>query len=222
MRTTAPTHSGGLSANVFIGEAITVDTTNGITTCRAVVDAVLRADVAHVVYGSVGGAEGHSGVPHLDFKARIKAHIAALGLPATILRPAFHSQLPVPGLRPRGEQLILSLGVTDDIPLQVFDADDIDLFAADAFDDTSTSIGRQLESASDELPGPQMAEVLKVTSGTPTTFHTVPIDQLRQVAGEKMASTFARFMREDTEVPAGPTTPPETVSSNNDLGALDV
>lgn len=56
---------------------------------RAVAEAAARAEVAHLVYGSVGGAERDSGVPHFDSKARIERHITGLGLPATMLRPTY-------------------------------------------------------------------------------------------------------------------------------------
>ena len=47
-----------------------------------------EAGVQHFVYCSAGGVDRHSGVPHFESKHAIEEHIRALGLPATILRPA--------------------------------------------------------------------------------------------------------------------------------------
>jgi len=47
-----------------------------------------EAGVQHFVYCSAGGVDRHSGVPRFESKHAIKEHIRALGLPATILRPA--------------------------------------------------------------------------------------------------------------------------------------
>src|ERR1700687_4081695 len=50
-------------------------------------DAAKKAGVQHFVYGSVGGAERNSGIPHWESKWEIEKYIRQLGLPATILRP---------------------------------------------------------------------------------------------------------------------------------------
>src|SRR5829696_2881793 len=52
-------------------------------------DAAHAAGIKHFVYTSVGGAERATGIPHFDSKWAIEQHIAALGLPATVLRPVF-------------------------------------------------------------------------------------------------------------------------------------
>ena len=41
------------------------------------------------MYSSVAGADQGTGIPHLESKAGIEAHIRRLGVPATVLRPAF-------------------------------------------------------------------------------------------------------------------------------------
>jgi uncharacterized protein YbjT (DUF2867 family) len=56
---------------------------------RSVIDAALCAQITHLVYSSAGGANRHSGIPHFESKAEIERHLAASGIPYTILRPAF-------------------------------------------------------------------------------------------------------------------------------------
>jgi uncharacterized protein YbjT (DUF2867 family) len=53
---------------------------------RTVADAAKAAGVRHMVYAS-SGTGSETGVPSWDTKAAVTAHIRALGLPATVLRP---------------------------------------------------------------------------------------------------------------------------------------
>ncbi|WP_217576058.1 NmrA/HSCARG family protein [Streptomyces sp. GbtcB7] len=148
---------------------------------RAVADAAARANVQHFVYGSVGGADRNSGIPHFESKARIEMHIAELGLPATVLRPAFFiNNFAFVGPQRAGDGLVLALGLKPETSLQMFAPEDIGLFAADAFESPAEYFGRQLELATDELTGPQMAQVFEKVSGLPTTFQELPIEQVRQ------------------------------------------
>lgn len=163
---------------------------------RAVAGAAARARVAHLVYSSVGGAERATGVPHFDSKWRIEQHIAALGPPATVLRPAmFYDNFHYIGPRPAGRELVLGLWLRPEKPLQMIATADIAAFAADAFDDPSGWAGRQVEIAGDELTGPQMAEVFARVSGIPARYEQQPIAQLREASAE-MAAMFDWFDRE--------------------------
>src|SRR5213594_2977745 len=82
------------------------------------------------------------------------------------------------------DQLVLTLALNPDTKLQMIDSENIGLFAADAFDNPQDYVGRQLEIASDELTGPQMAEVFERISGIPTRFHEQDLEQLRQFSTE--------------------------------------
>ena len=55
----------------------------------AIADAALQAEVSHVVYSSVGGAERHTGIPHFESKRRVEEHLESLDLSATFVRPTF-------------------------------------------------------------------------------------------------------------------------------------
>jgi uncharacterized protein YbjT (DUF2867 family) len=55
----------------------------------AVADAAARAQVPHLVFSSVGGAERKSGVPHFESKRRVEEHIESLDIHHTFLRPVF-------------------------------------------------------------------------------------------------------------------------------------
>jgi uncharacterized protein YbjT (DUF2867 family) len=152
--------------------------------------------VAHLVYSSVGGAERSSGVPHFESKWNVEQHIHKLGLPATTLRPTmFHEVFQDMGPRLVNGELVLGLWLRPDVPVQLIATSDIGAFAADAFDDPATWLGRQVEIAGDELTGPQMAEAFELVSGIPTRFEQLPIEALRAVR-EDLATMFDWFDRD--------------------------
>ncbi|MHA6758306.1 NmrA/HSCARG family protein [Streptacidiphilus sp. PAMC 29251] len=163
---------------------------------RSVADVAGWEEVAHVVYSSVGGAERGSGVPHFESKAAIERHIEALGLPATVLRPAmFIDNFASFGPTLVEGELVLSLGLAPETVLQMIATRDIAVFAADAFDDPQHWLGRKVEIAGDALTGAQMAEAFAEAAGMPARFQELPMAQLRAMS-EDMAAMFDWFNRE--------------------------
>jgi uncharacterized protein YbjT (DUF2867 family) len=163
---------------------------------KAVADAAADAGVAQLVYSSVGGAERASGIPHFESKWNIEQYIQKLGLPATVLRPTmFNDVFHEIGPRPVNGHLVLGLWLRPEVPVQLIATTDIGAFAADAFDDPDTWIGRQVEIAGDELTGPQMAEAFERVSGIPTRYEQQDIERLRAVR-EDLAIMFDWFDRE--------------------------
>ncbi|KAK1180988.1 NmrA/HSCARG family protein [Streptomyces sp. NBS 14/10] len=157
---------------------------------RNVADAARAAGVAHLVYSSVGGAERGSGVAHFETKAEIEAHIDAIGVPATVLRPVFFMEN-WPYLVPEavnGER-VGSLALDADTPLQMIALADIGRIAADAFDKPAEFIGKKIEIAGDELTVRRIAAVFTEVDGVPTRFERQPVDELRAQA-EQAANMF--------------------------------
>ncbi|GAA3530672.1 NmrA/HSCARG family protein [Nonomuraea rosea] len=143
---------------------------------KTVADIAQDSGVAHLVYSSVGGAERHTGIDHFESKAEIERHLLALSVPATVLRPVFFMNNLLHYAQAEGERL-LSLPVKPDKPMQLIAAEDIGVFAADAFDDPAGFVGRQIELAGDELTFPEVARVYERVSGTPTRFEALPIEE---------------------------------------------
>ncbi|MEV1011057.1 NmrA family NAD(P)-binding protein [Streptomyces sp. NPDC049881] len=140
-----------------------------------IVDAAVAAGAAHVVFASVGGADRDSGFPYWASKWRVEQHLAATGVPATVLRPVrFMENHTIPGL-PFG-------GITGDelvhlfhpeAPVQLIATDDIGAFAALAFADPETWAGQALELAGDEMTSPAAAELIGRAIGRPLTYRQV-------------------------------------------------
>lgn len=163
---------------------------------KAVGDAAAQAGVAHFVYSSVGGVDRSSGVPHFDSKLNVERHLQTLDLPMTVLRPSmFHDVFHDIGPRLVDGELVLGLWLRPEVSVQLIATSDIGAFAADAFCDPAAWLGRQVEIASDERTGPQMAEAFERVSGIPTRYEEKPIESLRAVR-EDLATMFDWFDRD--------------------------
>jgi uncharacterized protein YbjT (DUF2867 family) len=127
----------------------------------AVADAALSARVEHFVYASVGGADRQSGIPHFDSKWRIETHVRKIGLPATIIRPAFFMD----NLLGLPTRLVLLALMRSYVPgpktLQMIAVEDIGKFVARVFAEHAVFIGKAVEIAGDELTFTDIAAALR-------------------------------------------------------------
>jgi uncharacterized protein YbjT (DUF2867 family) len=168
---------------------------------KAVADLARAAGVGHLVYSSLNGADAGSGIPYYDSKARIEAHIHALGLPATILRPVSFMENFATYNRPvlTNGELVVGLAVPEDRPMQLVSVDDIGAFAAIAFERPDDFLGRTVELAGDARTPPQIAEAFGRVCDRPARFRRTPIEQVRAF-DEQLAQMFTFF----AEHPAAP------------------
>jgi uncharacterized protein YbjT (DUF2867 family) len=97
----------------------------------AIADAAAHAQVKHLVFSSVGGAERESGVPHFESKRRAEKHIESLDIHHTFLRPVFFMDN-LAGFSTSVEegQVVVRMAMPVDIPLQVVSVRDIGKAAA--------------------------------------------------------------------------------------------
>src|ERR1022692_79756 len=127
---------------------------------KAVADLARESGIEHLVYRSLNGASARSGIPYYESKARIEERIHALRLPATILRPVSFMDNFATYNRPVLDdgELVVSLAVRPELPMQLISVRDIGAFAAIAFDRPDQFLGRTVEIAGDVLTPPQIAE----------------------------------------------------------------
>jgi uncharacterized protein YbjT (DUF2867 family) len=150
----------------------------------AVADAAQDANVEHFIYGSVGGADRGSGVPHFESKWRIENHIRALGIPASIVRPAFFMDNFI-GLAQRAVVLaLLRSYLPAEKPLQMIATTDIGAWAANAFAHPEAFIGRVEEIAGDELTRPEIYAAIKRQGWTLGLPFTIPRSLLRALPSD--------------------------------------
>ncbi len=153
-----------------------------------VADAAEAAGVRHLVYSSVGGAESQNrfyrerGWGQIE-KWQIEEHIRALGIPATILRPAgFMEDLVNPARFFQNGSL--NVPWHDHLLMQLIAVDDTGAFAALAFANPDAYLGRAIEITGDRLTAPQIAEALSTAAGRPIPHTQIPLDILWQHSPE--------------------------------------
>ncbi|THV42215.1 NmrA/HSCARG family protein [Glycomyces buryatensis] len=158
---------------------------------KNIADAAAAAGVAHLVYSSVGAVGRDSKVTHFDTKAEIEAHLAALDVPSTVLRPVFFMEnwsylLP----QAQNGERVGSLALNADTSLQMIALSDIGRITADVFATPGEFIGKQIEIAGDELTVREIAAAFTRVDGIPTSFTRQPIEELRSFS-EELANMFA-------------------------------
>ena len=161
---------------------------------RAMADAAQAVGGPPMVYSSVGGAERHTGIPHFESKRRIEEYLAALQLPATILRPVFFMDNFLKFAAPQEEDgaLVLRLPLPADVPLQMISADDIGNVAASVLIDPSQLPDNEVEIGGDELTGEQIATALGASRGLPGRYEALPVSSVDDDDQRAMFAWFAR------------------------------
>ncbi|MPZ86341.1 MAG: NAD(P)H-binding protein [Actinophytocola sp.] len=170
---------------------------------RAVAEVAAETGVGHLVYSSVAGADQDTGIPHVESKGLIEAHIRTLGLPATIVRPAFFMENFATHTKPAmvDGELVVGLALRPDTPLQLIATRDIGALAALAFD---RPWDRPVVLAGDRLTGAEIADRFAKARGVPARFEQVPLDRLRAFDPEvaRMFAWFDSRAGERADIPA--------------------
>jgi uncharacterized protein YbjT (DUF2867 family) len=131
----------------------------------AVVDAAADAGVEHLVYNSVGGAERSTGIPHFESKWRVEEHLAAVGLPATVVRPVFFMENLGWMASVQDGEVVVRMPLPAGVPLQMIAVADIGAVSAAVLLDPGRVPGGSLEIAGDERTGEQIAAVFGERAG---------------------------------------------------------
>ncbi|MDT5337543.1 MAG: hypothetical protein QOD90_3048 [Mycobacterium sp.] len=160
------------------GDSQSTDVDGEVRQGVAFADAATAAQVPHVVFSSVGGAERNSGVPHFESKRRIEEYILGRDLRATIIRPVFFMDNFL-SMAPTVEdnELVLRLPVPDGIKLQAIAVRDIGVVAAAALLDPA-AVPAAIEIAGDELTGSEIAAILGERVGLSARYEALPVEVL--------------------------------------------
>ena len=152
---------------------------------KNIADALKVAEIPHFVYASVASADRSTGIAHFESKYEVEQHIKHLGVPHTIVAPAFFtdnllSPWTLPGLT-RG---ILALAVPPDLPIQQIPVVDIASFVALVLEYPSRFLGQRIDVASYELSGRQMAEIISSATGHRIDFTRIPIAEASELSAD--------------------------------------
>jgi len=145
---------------------------------RAIVAAAANAQVPHLVFSSVAGANQHTGVPHFDSKAIIEDELAASALSYTITAPTYFFDNALGGTD-RIQAGMLDLPLPPDRPLQQLAHPDLGAFVAKVLRSPGPYVGQRVELASDAVTPVQMAEALSAAVGRPVRFEQTPLESIR-------------------------------------------
>lgn len=156
-------------------------------------DAAKKANVAHYVFTSVGGADKNPGIPHFETKWNVEQHIRQIGLSATIVRPTFFMDNFGTIFHQGLLQGSLMLPMRPDTKLQMIAVKDIGAFGAAALLRPSEFIGHAIELAGDALTMPEVVAHLSRTMNREITFQQMPDDQAEKALGDDMATMFRWF-----------------------------
>ncbi|MGW1993869.1 NmrA/HSCARG family protein [Embleya sp. NPDC001921] len=165
------------------GTAPDFTTEDEVTWGINVAEAARAAGIGHFVFTSVAGADRHreEKLPvNVACKWRIERHIAALGLPATILRPVSFMENFTGGYALRNGNL--STGLAPDVPQQIMAVDDVGAVTALAFARPKEWIGRAVPLAGDELTPVRIAAAIGKALGIPLPYVQIPIDAIRALS----------------------------------------
>ncbi len=159
----------------------------------AAADAAKAAGV-HLVFTSVNSANRQTGVPHFDSKYEVEKHIAKVGVPATILGPAFFMENLYFGKAQLAQGIYASALPPTRKLAQVAIAD-IGAVAVRVLEDAARFAGKRFDLAGDELTGNDVVAVLSRVTGRPFTYYQVPLEVIRQRMGEDGAKMYEWFER---------------------------
>lgn len=168
---------------------------------KSVADAAKAARVEHLVYTSVDGVELAAGVPHLESKWHIEEHIRAIGVRATILRPAaFMENFTQPGLGIADGKVVFFGAPTYPIPLIA--ADDIGAFAALSFGDPAAHAGKVIELVGDLRSGDEVAAAISRAVNRAVPYEPFPSELIRQNPALERVLAFVERYRAKADIPA--------------------
>jgi uncharacterized protein YbjT (DUF2867 family) len=160
---------------------------------KALADAAKAAGVQLFVYSSVVSADRDTDLPHFESKWEIEQHIGELGLPYTVLRPAFFMQNWHNYMREPILHGTLPLPLSPQTPLQQTSVEDIGAFAAMVFQSPAKWLGKTVQLAGEELTMMRVADLLSRVVGQRVSYVQVPWVQFRQNAGEEMTRMYKWF-----------------------------
>jgi len=156
-------------------------------------DAAKAAGV-HLVFNSVGSANRQTGVPHFESKYAVEAHIAKIGVRATVLAPVFFME----NLYFGKEQLakgVYAMPLPATRPLAQVAVADIGAVAVRLLEEPGRFAGKRFDLGGDELTGNEVVAILSRVTGRPFSYFEVPLDVIRQRMGEDAVKMYEWFNR---------------------------
>jgi len=161
----------------------------------SIVDAVKKANVGHLIFGSVANADRKTGIPHFDSKYKVEKHLTSLKIPYTISAPAFFmDNYLTPWVLPTLKEGKLTLGMPTNRPLQQVSVKNIGEFVTILVERREKVFGKRIDIAGDKLTGEQTAAILSKASGHNIKYEGFDPETLRKrKENDDMATMYKWF-----------------------------
>ncbi|WP_410820977.1 NmrA/HSCARG family protein [Micromonospora sp. 050-3] len=159
---------------------------------RLLVDAAAEA---HLVYSSVRGADRmvETDIDHADSKQHIEAYLRKQQVRATVLAPVYFMENVLNTGFSRLTNGVLANPLSGGKPLEQVTVRDIAGLAVHAIEHPERFVGERIDVVSDRVTGEEAAGILSDVLGREIPYQQLPLDQVRQWAGDEIADMFQRF-----------------------------
>ncbi|MBO2463894.1 NmrA/HSCARG family protein [Actinomadura violacea] len=161
---------------------------------RLLVDTVVRLG-AHLVYSSVRGGDRMeaTSIDHADSKQIIEAYLRERPVRATVLGPVYFMENALNlGFSQLGDGMLAN-PLTPGKPLDQVTVLDIAGMAVHAVENPDEFVGERIDIASDRITGQEAARILSDVLGQEIPYQQMPLDMVRQWAGDEVATMFENF-----------------------------
>jgi len=167
-----------------------------ITQGRNVADAAKACGVEHIVYSSAGTGATDTGIGSWNSKLTVEAHIKALELPLTVLRPmAFMELMTDKGyVPPVSTWSLMPRLMGPDRPVGWIGVDDLGAIAARAFAEPDRFVGAQLSLAADVQSVSQCRQIWYEVYGRPPRRIPMPVWMFKRFVGSDLINMW-RWLR---------------------------
>jgi uncharacterized protein YbjT (DUF2867 family) len=161
---------------------------------RLLVDAAARSG-AHLVYSSVRGAGrvAATDVGHADSKQLVEAYLRDQPVRSTVLGPVYFMENVLNVGFSRLTDGVLVNPLSAGKPLDQVTVRDIAGLTVYAIENPDLVAGKRIDVVSDRVTGEEAAGILSEVLGREIPYRQMPLDQVRQWAGDEIADMFARF-----------------------------
>jgi uncharacterized protein YbjT (DUF2867 family) len=159
---------------------------------RNVGDAAREAGVGHLVYGSAGTGASGTGIESWESKLRVQAHLEALDLPLTVLRPTAFMELMIdPTFYPAVSTWRLMPMLTGaDLPIAWICLDDLGAIAAKAFADPGRYVGAELKLTADVRSNAECRAIWRTVMGRPPRRFPMPVWFFERIVGRDLTTMW--------------------------------
>jgi len=178
-----------------------------ITQGRNVADAAEATGVQHVVYGSAGPRATDTGIASWNSKLTVQAHIRALGLPLTVLRPMAFMELMSDKdfYPPVSTWSLMPKLMGQDRPLGWICTHDLGAIAARAFAEPDRFVGVELDLAGDVQSIAQCRQIWHDVFGRSPRRFPMPVWMFRRFAGSDLITMWRWLSTAEVQFDPTPT-----------------